>query len=71
MPNNAMKPTDAGTERFCPVNHSPATPPTSARGIFIRMRIEFLMEPKLKNSSRNTISNVTGITTDNLWFAFC
>jgi hypothetical protein len=41
IPNSAIKPTEAGTERFCPVIHNPTIPPTRARGIFDKIKAEF------------------------------
>ena len=35
MPSRAMKPTEAGTDRYSPVNHSPMMPPTSAKGTLL------------------------------------
>ena len=32
MPSRAMKPTEAGTDRYSPVSHSAVMPPVSANG---------------------------------------
>ena len=40
IPKRAMKPTDDGTERFCPVAHRATIPPTSASGMLAMIRSE-------------------------------
>ena len=58
-------------DRFCPVSHNPAIPPTSASGIFRMISKEFLNELKLLYKSTNTSNSVTGTTTASLLFASC
>ena len=60
MPNRAMNPTEAGTDRFSPKSHRLMTPPTRASGILSRMSTVFLIEPKLEYSSRKISASVMG-----------
>ena len=71
IPKRAMNPTDAGTERFCPVIHKAVIPPTKASGTFRKMRKEFFSELKVEKRSKNVIRRVTGITIDSLSLASC
>jgi len=69
IPSNAMKPIEAGTHRFWSVDHKATTPPTSAKGMFRRMRRVFFSDLKLLYSRRNMATSVIGTTTASRLFA--
>ena len=71
IPNRAIKPTEDGTERFCPDSHSATTPPTRASGMFMRISAAFFKERKLLNNKRKMMSSVTGTTTAKRRLASC
>ena len=76
MPSSAMKPTEAGTDRYCPDSHSAATPPTMANGTLPRMSAACRTEPKVMNSTKKISPRATGTTMPRraaarCWFSNC
>ena len=55
MPHSAMKPTEAGTERYSPVTKSPITPPIDAKGS-TRMISEAIFTERNSRKSRKKIA---------------
>jgi outer membrane protein, heavy metal efflux system len=49
MPSKAMKPTDAGTDRYSPVSHRATMPPTIANGTLERTSNAWRTEPNVVN----------------------
>ncbi|MNU05785.1 hypothetical protein D3C72_2507100 [compost metagenome] len=50
-PNRAMKPTEALTLRCWPDTNKATIPPIRAKGMFMRIKADWLTEPKVPNSS--------------------
>ena len=62
-PHTAMKPTDAGTDRYSPVMNSPITPPTEANGKAVKMSAASLTEPNSMNNRKKMAAKVIGTIT--------
>ena len=74
MPSRAIKPTDAGTERYSPEAQRVRIPPTSANGTLARMRADWRIDLSVANSTRNIRPSAIGTTTESLaaarlWFS--
>ncbi len=52
MPSSAMKPTEAGTDRYSRAIHSASTPPTSANGTLASTSSACRTLPKVLNRTR-------------------
>ena len=63
MPNRAIKPTDAGTERYSPESHSEIIPPIMANGTFVRMSNDCRIERSVANRTRKMSPSAIGTTT--------
>jgi dihydrolipoamide dehydrogenase len=62
MPSSAMKPTEAGTDRYSPVMARPTMPPISAKGMLDSTSAPDCTEPKVENSTRKISPSATGTT---------
>jgi hypothetical protein len=63
MPNKAMKPTDAGTDKYSPVTQRATIPPTIANGILLKINNDCRTERKVENKSKKISPKATGTTT--------
>ena len=71
MPSKAMKPTEAGTDRYSSVNHRATMPPIIAKGTLVRTKVAWRTERKVLNSSRKIKPIATGTTIDRRLAARC
>ncbi len=76
IPNRAIKPTEAGTDKYSPANNKPKTPPTKAKGILAKTNTAWRTEPKVENNRQKISPNATGTTiakraAARCWFSNC
>ncbi len=71
-----MKPTEAGTDRYSPVDTRANTPPIKAKGMFTSTNKACRTEPNVVNSSTKIRPIAMGTTIDSraaarCWFSNC
>ena len=71
MPMSAMKPTEAGTDRYSPEMASDTTPPMSASGMFTNTKIACGRLPSVANSTPTISASATGTTIERRAAARC
>ena len=71
MPSSAMKPTEAGTDRYSPAALSAAMPPTSANGMLAMTSSACLGERKVSTSSTKMAPSASGTTSASRAAARC
>lgn len=62
MPRSAMKPTEAGTERYWPDAQSVIIPPIIAKGMLARIRRAWRIERRVTNRTRKMSPRAAGTT---------
>ena len=71
MPSNAIKPTEAGTDKYSPEIQSANTPPIIANGMLERISTAWRIESNVVNSSKKIKPKAMGTTIANLCAARC
>ena len=63
MPHSAIKPTDAGTDKYSPVTASARMPPMEAKGSTVMISVAERSERNSRNSKKKIAATVTGTIT--------
>ncbi len=71
MPNNAINPTRADTDKFSPAMASPKMPPTAAKGTTIKIKNASEPESKATNNKKKIAVRVMGTITSSRRTARC